>query len=190
MNVLIAAASRNGATAEIADAIGQTLRDRGLSVTVAAPDRVGDVGDYDAFVIGSAVYAGHWLQAAIELVERISPVLGARPVWLFSSGPIGDSGRKLVQKMGADPVDLPALREQTNAREHRMFAGKLTGEHASFPQRVSLHVFRLEGDFRDWPAIEQWAGAIADALLDFDHSIRTADERTSVVGRPSQERSC
>ena len=190
MNVLIAAASRNGATAEIAVAISQTLRDRGLSVTVAAPDRISDVDDYDAFVIGSAVYAGHWLQAAIELVERISPVLGARPVWLFSSGPIGDSGRKLVQKMGADPVDLPALREQTNAREHRMFAGKLTGEHASFAQRVSLHVFGLEGDFRDWPAIEQWAGAIADALLDFDHSIRTADETTSVVGRPSQERSC
>ena len=155
MNELIAAASRNGATAEIAVAISQTLRDRGLSVTVAAPDRISDVDDYDAFVIGSAVYAGHWLQAAIELVERISPVLDARPVWLFSSGPIGDSGRKLVQKMGADPVDLPALREQSNAREHRMFAGKLTGEHASFAQRVSLHVLGLKGDFRDWQAIEQ-----------------------------------
>ena len=92
MNVLIAAASRNGATAEIAVAIGQTLRDRGLSVTVAAPDRVGDVGDYDAFVIGSAVYAGQWLQpAGWRTVQRISPVLGARPVWLFSSGPVSDS---------------------------------------------------------------------------------------------------
>jgi menaquinone-dependent protoporphyrinogen oxidase len=183
MNVLIAAASRNGATTEIADAIGRTLRGRGLSVTVAAPERVGDIGAYDAFVLGSAVYAGHWLQSEIELVERIAPMLAAQPVWLFSSGPVGDPSRKLVQQMAADPVDLPTLRERTNARQHRTFAGRLVSEHASFAQRVSLHVFRgLEGDFRDWPAIEQWASEIADALLAVKPSIRTADETTSIVG--------
>jgi menaquinone-dependent protoporphyrinogen oxidase len=182
MNVLVAAASRNGATAEIADAIGRALRERGLSVTVAAPERVGDIGGYDAFVLGSAVYTGHWLQPAREFVERIGPLIAARPVWLFSSGPVGDPSRKLVQQMGADPVDLPAVRERTNAREHRMFAGRLVSEHASFAQRVSLHVFRgLEGDFRDWSAIEQWANEIADALLDREPSTRTAEQPTSVV---------
>jgi menaquinone-dependent protoporphyrinogen oxidase len=183
MNVLIAAASRNGATTEIADAIGRTLCERGLSVTVAAPERIGDIGGYDAFVLGSAVYTGHWLQPARELVERIGPLLAARPVWLFSSGPVGDPSRKLVQQMGADPVDLPALRDRTNARQHRTFAGRLISEHASFAQRVSLHVFRgFEGDFRDWSAIAQWANEIADALLDLEPSIRTADQSTSAVG--------
>jgi len=182
MNVLVAAASRNGATAEIADAIGRALRERGLSVTVAAPERVGDIGVYDAFVLGSAVYTGHWLQPAREIVERIGLLIAARPVWLFSSGPVGDPSRKLVQEMAADPVDLPAVRERTNAREHRMFAGRLVSEHASFAQRVSLHVFRgLEGDFRDWSAIEQWANEIADALLDREPSTRTAEQATSVV---------
>lgn len=183
MNVLVAAASRNGATAGIADAIGRTLRGRGLSVTVAAPERVGDFGDYEAFVLGSAVYTGHWLQPARALVERLGPVLAARPVWLFSSGPVGDPGRKLVQQMGADPVDLAALRDQTDAREHRMFAGRLISEHASFVQRVSLHVFRgIEGDFRDWHAIEQWADEIADVLLDLEPPLRSADEANPVVG--------
>lgn len=180
MNVLVAAASRNGATTEIADAIGRTLRGRGLSVTVAAPERIGEIGGYDAFVLGSAVYTGHWLQPTRELVERVARLIAARPVWLFSSGPVGDPGRKLVQQMGADPVDLPDLRERTNARDHRMFAGRLIGEHASFAQRVSLHVFRgFEGDFRDWSAIEQWANEIADALLDLEASIGTPDEATS-----------
>jgi menaquinone-dependent protoporphyrinogen oxidase len=183
MNVLVAAASRNGATAEIADAIGRTLRGRGLSVTVAAPERVDDTGAYDAFVLGSAVYTGHWLQPARALVERVGPLLADRPVWLFSSGPVGDPSRKLVQQMGADPVDLPALRERTNAREHRMFAGRLVGEHASLAQRVSLQVFRdFEGDFRNWSAIEQWAGQIADALLGPEPSVGTAAHATSVVG--------
>jgi menaquinone-dependent protoporphyrinogen oxidase len=113
------------------------------------------------------VYTGHWLKAGRELVDRQGDALATRPVWLFSSGPVGDPKRKLVQQMGADPVDLPALRKQTDAHEHRMFAGRLVSEHASFAQRVSLHVFRgLEGDFRDWGAIEEWANEIADTAVD------------------------
>jgi len=167
VNILVSAASRNGSTAEIADAIARILRGRGLSVTVAAPESVADVGDYDTFVLGSAVYTGHWLPPARALVERIEPLRGDRPVWLFSSGPVGDPKRTFVQQMGVDPAELAALREQTDAREHRMFAGRLVSERASFAQRVSLHVFRgLEGDFRDWRAIEQWADEIADTVVD------------------------
>lgn len=166
MNVLVTAASKEGATAEIADAIADVLSKRGLDTVVIEPDRVGDIGGHDAFVIGSAVYSGHWLQPATQLVDRIGPMLAGRPVWLFSSGPVGDPSRKLVQKMGADPVDLPSLRAQTNAREHRMLAGKLIGHNGGFAQRVSLRVFRgFEGDWRDWDEIERWATTIADELL-------------------------
>jgi menaquinone-dependent protoporphyrinogen oxidase len=86
-------------------------------------------------------------------------------VWLFSSGPVGDPSRTLVQKMGVDPVDLPGLMSATGAREHRMFAGRLEREHLPFSQRVALRLVRgLEGDFRDWTAISSWAADIADAL--------------------------
>jgi menaquinone-dependent protoporphyrinogen oxidase len=165
MNVLVTAASKEGATTEIAEAIAQTLRKRGLDTTVSAPERVGDVCGYDAFVIGSAVYMGHWLEPANDLVRRLGPALSDRPVWLFSSGPVGNPKRKLVQKMGADPVELPALLAHTKAREHRMFAGKLINEHVSRAQRISLSIFRdFEGDFRDWTEINRWASQIADTL--------------------------
>jgi menaquinone-dependent protoporphyrinogen oxidase len=157
MNVLVTAASKEGATAEIAEAIAAALTKRGVGTTVTEPDRVVDVRGYDAFVIGSAVYGGHWLQPATELVDRIGVLLAGRPVWLFSSGPVGDPSRKLVQKMGGDPVDLRSLHTQTNAREHRIFRG-------------------LKGDFRNWAAIEQWAGEIADALLGVERSSRSADQ--------------
>jgi menaquinone-dependent protoporphyrinogen oxidase len=182
MNVLVTAASKEGATAEIAEAIAAALTKRGVGTTVTEPDRVVDVRGYDAFVIGGAVYGGHWLQPATELVDRIGVLLAGRPVWLFSSGPVGDPSRKLVQKMGADPVDLRSLRTQTNACEHRIFAGKLIARNGGFAQRVSLRVFRgLKGDFRNWAAIEQWAGEIADSLLGVDRSSRSADQ-TAPVG--------
>lgn len=165
MNVLVTAASKQGATYGIAEAIGRTLRERGLEATVAAPDEIRAVDDYDAFVIGSAIYAGHWLDPATEFVQRFATRLSQRPVWLFSSGPVGDPKRKLVQKMTADPLELPQLLVLTSAREHRILAGKLTGTGLPGPHRLSRLIFRgFEGDWRDWAEIERFAAAIAGTL--------------------------
>jgi menaquinone-dependent protoporphyrinogen oxidase len=165
MNVLVTAASQQGATHGIAEAIGRTLRARGLEATVAAPADIRSVDGYNAFVIGSAIYAGHWLDPATEFVQRFAATLSHRPVWLFSSGPVGDPKRKLVQKMTADPLELPQLLALTNAREHRILAGKLTGKGLPGPQRLPLLIFRgIEGDWRDWAEIERFAGAIAATL--------------------------
>ena len=50
MNVLVVAASDHGSTAEIASAIGEALKERGLAVTVAPVEEVQSVDGYDAFV--------------------------------------------------------------------------------------------------------------------------------------------
>lgn len=158
------------ATAEIAEAIGRVLAQRGLDVVVAPASEVGRVEEYDAVVLGSAVYTGHWLEPAKALVSRSGAALAARPVWLFSSGPVGDPARKLVRQMGVDPVDIPELMETTRARDHRVFAGKLDRRRLSVPQKAALAVMRgLQGDFRDWAEIERWAGGIADALTGESH---------------------
>lgn len=165
MRVLVTDATQHGATVEIAEAIAEVLRKRGLDVAVLAPQEVGSVDEYDAVVIGSSVYTGRWLQPATELVERCAVELAACPVWLFSSGPVGDPSRKLVQKMGEAPMDLEALREMTRAQGHQMFAGRLVKRNLTRPQRAALTVFRgLEGDFRDWNEIERCASRIADSL--------------------------
>ena len=67
--------------------------------------------------------------------------------------------------MGADPVDLAGIRTRTSARGHTIFPGKLVSEHATVGQRLALRIFRgLEGDFRDWARIDQWAKEIATDL--------------------------
>jgi menaquinone-dependent protoporphyrinogen oxidase len=164
MTVLVTAATKHGSTAEIAQTISAALTDRGVPAVVLPPEEVGDISLYEAVVLGSAVYSGHWLAAALALVDRSADTWAGRPVWLFSSGPIGKPDRSLTRKMGADPVDLSHVRAVTGAREHRMFAGKLVKEDVGLVQRLGLTLFGMQGDFRDWNAIRTWSVGIADAL--------------------------
>ena len=57
-------------------------------IDVRAAEQVSTV--YDAAVLGSGVYLGHWLESACLLVDSHAEALSRIPVWLFSSGPIGD----------------------------------------------------------------------------------------------------
>src|SRR5215211_5769452 len=79
MPVLVTAATKYGATAEIAAAIAEVLAEHGLEATVLPPEQVKEVDGYEAVVVGSAVYAGHWLKPARELVERLGNELAGRP---------------------------------------------------------------------------------------------------------------
>lgn len=163
--VLVSAASLHGATAEIAQAIGQALSEQGFTVGVIPPGDVRSLDGYDAVIIGSAVYMGHWLDPAKDFVDRFRGALADHPVWLFSSGPVGKPSSKLAQSMDQDPADLSGIVEAIRAQDHRRFAGKLDRKHLHLPQRASLLVFRgLEGDFRDWADIRQWAQGIARQL--------------------------
>jgi menaquinone-dependent protoporphyrinogen oxidase len=160
VRVLVTAASKYGATGEIAGAIASELSERGLDAEVVPPEKVTAVDGYDAVVVGSGVYAGHWLAPARELVARSGDALAAKPVWLFSSGPIGDP-----PKPEEDPVDVAAMREATGARDHRVFAGKLLRKQLSFGEKAMVIAFRApDGDFRDWDEIRDWAAEIAVAL--------------------------
>ena len=160
MRVLVSAATKYGATAEIAAAIAEVLDEHGLEATVLPPEQVERVDGYDAVVVGSAVYAGHWLKPARELVERHADALAGRPVYLFSSGPVGDP-----PKPEEDPVDVAEIVAATKAREHRVFAGKLVKRQLGFGEKAMVVALRVpEGDFRDWAEIKGWASEIAHSL--------------------------
>jgi Flavodoxin domain len=58
--------------------IAEVLSEHGLEATVLPPEQVEEVDGYDAVVLGSAVYAGHWLKPARELVERHADGLAGR----------------------------------------------------------------------------------------------------------------
>lgn len=159
-HVLVAVASKYGATAEIAEAIAGELSSEGLHASVQAIDARTSVEGYDSVVLGSAVYMGRWLTAAREFAEAHGAELRARPVWLFSSGPVGEP-----PKPGEDPVDAATMVESTGALEHRVFAGRLERSRLSFAEKAVVVALRApQGDFRPWPEIREWAREIAAAL--------------------------
>lgn len=160
MRVLVSAASKHGATAGIADHIGETLRHRGTDVTVAEPDDARPDGGYDGIVLGSGVYAGHWLKDARNLAARIAATSARPPVWVFSSGPLGDP-----PKPDEEPVDVAGIVELLAPVEHRIFAGKIDKDDLGFGERAIMIAVRApDGDFRDWDEITAWADGIADML--------------------------
>lgn len=160
MKVLVTAASKHGATEEIARVVGEVIAEEGHDVDVLAPQEVTSVEGYEAVVLGSGVYAGHWLKPALDLAERAAEALAERPVWLFSSGPVGDP-----PKPEEDPVDVAEIVEQTRPRGHRVLAGRIDRSKLSFPERALVMALRVpDGDFRDWEEIRGWASEIAGAL--------------------------
>jgi menaquinone-dependent protoporphyrinogen oxidase len=160
MKILVSAASKHGATADIATAIAERLVAAGHEADVLAPDSVTSVAGYDAVVLGSGVYVGPWLDVAKDLVERVGDELTAKPVWLFSSGPIGDP-----PKPEEDPADLPDLMAATGARGHRLFAGLVDKSRLGLGEKVILAAVRAsEGDYRPWDEIRAWADEIAAEL--------------------------
>jgi menaquinone-dependent protoporphyrinogen oxidase len=166
MRVLVAAAGRHGATAEIAETIGGELTKEGMKVDVVDVDDVHGLGDYDAVVLGSAVYMGHWLKSAAAFAASRSAELRARQTWLFSSGPVGDPPRPGE----SDAVNVKAIVAATGATEHRLFAGKLDKRTLNFRERAVMRaVGGYDGDYRDWNEIRAWAEAIAMSLNAADH---------------------
>ncbi|HET9672192.1 MAG TPA: flavodoxin domain-containing protein, partial [Actinomycetota bacterium] len=157
----VAYASKHGATTGIAEHIAQTLRTHGREAGVVPVDAVERLGAYDAVVLGSAMYYGSWMKEAVEFAERHAETLVERPVWLFSSGPLGEH----VEDEEEQPKQLADLRGLIGPIDHRVFFGALDRSKLGFGERMMVKAVKApEGDFRDWDAIRGWADGIADHL--------------------------
>lgn len=164
--VLVAYASRLGGTRGIAEAIGVDLGRRGHDAVVRSVSDVSTVEVFDAVVLGSGVFANHWHKPAVEFVRKHEAVLTARPVWLFSSGPVGN-----IKHAGplADPKEVAELRQRLQPRDHQIFWGSLDraaldkSDLGTISRFISKR-FIPEGDWRDWPAIDAWAETISNSL--------------------------
>jgi len=174
VNVLVAYATRHGATKGIAERIAARLGASGVEATAQSVIALRDVSTFDAFVVGSAAYMFHWLKEGTAFVRRNRAVLGSRPLWLFSSGPLGTD---LTDPQGRDifeatvPQEIPDLRETLHARGHQVFFGALDlsqppkGFAERFTRMMPAAKASLpQGDFRDWDRVDAWADEIAADL--------------------------
>lgn len=163
--VLVAYASKHGATAEIAERIGETLRQAGLAADVLPANRVSDLTPYKAVVLGSAVYIGQWRREAARFLKANEQALAGRPVWLFSSGPTGEGDPVALVQGWRLPKGLQPIADRIRPRDIAVFHGALDAQKMGPIEKWMIKNVKAPlGDFRKWEAITAWAAAIAAAL--------------------------
>ncbi|HSN78490.1 MAG TPA: flavodoxin domain-containing protein [Anaerolineae bacterium] len=163
--VLVVYATKYGATAEIAERIGQALRTAGIEVDVVPADKAGDPAGYSAVVLGSAVYAGSWRKEAAAYLEANAASLAGRPTWLFSSGPTGEGDAVELMKGWRFPEALQPIADRIQPRDIVFFHGEIDTKKLNLAEKVLVKGIKAPtGDFRDWDAIEAWASGIAQTL--------------------------
>jgi menaquinone-dependent protoporphyrinogen oxidase len=164
-SLLIAYASKHGATAEIAEQIGAVLREHGLTPEILPAERVTSLTPYAAVVLGSAVYIGKWRKEAIALLERYEQQLAARPVWLFSSGPTGEGEPAELMQGWRFPEAQQPIADRIQPRDIAVFHGVLDTENLGFFEKFAIQRVKAPlGDYRDWQMITEWAENIAQAV--------------------------
>ena len=174
MKVLVAYSTRHGATAGIADRVAAALTAAGLPAEARPVEDVKDVEPYEAVVLGGAAYMFHWLKPAMTFARRHRKELAARPVWLFSSGPLGTD---LVDKDGKNvlevtrPKEFDELTKLLHPRGEQVFFGAYDPDAPPVGpgERLVRHMPATRdalpaGDFRDSQAIDAWAAQIAAEL--------------------------
>jgi menaquinone-dependent protoporphyrinogen oxidase len=167
MNVLVVVGSKHGATLQIGAAIAEQLTAAGHHATALDPESApDDLERYDAFVIGSAIYLGHWTKSTHEFIDQNAFVLATKPVWLFSSGPLGVES----DTTKADP-EMAKLVASVRPLGHTVFAGAITKADLNMMERAAmLAVHAPYGDYRAWGEISEWTTEIIETLQRLDAS--------------------
>lgn len=164
--ILVAYSSKYGSTAEIAEKIGEVLTNAGLETEVLPVMKVPRLQPYQAVVLGSAVYFGRWQRETSVFLKFKEKDLTSMPVWLFSSGPVGEGDPVELLEGWYFPENLKELTERIKPRDIKVFHGNVNpGKMKRFDKWVLKNIKSPIGDFRDWDAIKSWAESIAEAIL-------------------------
>ncbi|QTE28406.1 flavodoxin domain-containing protein [Pengzhenrongella sicca] len=160
MQVLVTVGSRHGSTREIGAAIAEVLERAGHGVTILDPDDVTSIDEYDAVVLGSAVYVGRLTASVRALADRFEAQLAEVALWLFWSGPIGNPPRPSER-----PDDVGYLVRRLAPVGQHEFGGRVERSELGMAERgLVAMVGAKPGDYRDFEEIDLWAESIAAKL--------------------------
>jgi menaquinone-dependent protoporphyrinogen oxidase len=159
MRVLVTYGSKRGGTKELAEWVSEELRDQGFEVELELPRQAKHVSEYDAVIVGGALYMFHWHKDARRFVKCHVKELRQRPTYFFASGPLDDS----ATKSDIPPVKgVQALVDRVGAAGHVTFGGRLTADAKGFP--ASAMAKGHAGDWRDRGQVQAWVDAVAIEL--------------------------
>lgn len=157
--ILVAYATKNGSTHEIAGKIAGTLRDSGLAVDLQLVRDVRRLDGYAAVVLGAPLYMFHWHKDAHQFLARHQTAFeGGLPVAIFAGGPIGDADEKAWQEIRRRFDQELAQYAWLKPVALEIVGGKFDPSHIPFPYNLIPAMRQMPAsDLRDWKAIEAFA---------------------------------
>ena len=153
--ILVAYATRAGATIQVAQTIGETLAATGAAVDVRPITRVNDLKGYTAMVIGSAIRMGKWLPEATEFVKSNQSTLATAPTACFLV--CATLHEDTVETRTKVLTYLNPIRPILKPTSIGLFAGKMNYDTLSLLDRAMVQSKVPQGDWRNWDAIRAWA---------------------------------
>jgi len=146
-DVLVAYATKNGSTRQVAEAITVALREVGAHVSAVPAGTVREpVAGYDLVVLGAPLYSGRWHRDAHRFLRRHRRELAAGPVAVFGMGPRQDT-EEAWQRSRAQLDRALARRGWLNPVAVTVFGGVDPPGRSKGPRR----------DLRNWQAVHAWA---------------------------------
>ncbi len=164
--ILVGYASISGSTGAVAETIGKELCKAGAQAEVKLIKEVADPSVYDAFVLGSAVVAGNWINDGTRFVVKHKNLLAQSPTALFITCMAMSEDVPASRKMAAGYVKRP-LRLARKVKPVGMgtFAGAV--DYSKMPKKyhsVMKQIVAEDCDYRNFEAISAWAQTVAPAL--------------------------
>ncbi len=157
-SVLLAYATRYGSTQEVAETIAGVLREAGLHVDIQPMREVKTLDNYDAVVVGAAIYNARWHPDAHLFLSQHQETLRQRTVAIFALGPLSSGDGAMRKSRRELDKDLEKYAWLTPVALE-MFAGKYDHVNKSFFEKLMP-----ARDYRDWGAIHTWANTLPAQL--------------------------
>lgn len=170
--VLVAYASWKGSTKEIAEKIGETLRDESIQVEVVRAKEVKSIAPYQAVVLGTGIHAGRCHSDAFHFAKKHREKLKGIPFALFVVCLTAkDTTSEAQCKVRAYLSELQKALGNIEPINIGLFGGMVNFKMFPWYVRWLLKKMKVpEGDFRDWKVIQQWARNLKTTLLNLHGS--------------------
>jgi menaquinone-dependent protoporphyrinogen oxidase len=177
--VLICYGSRYGSTEEIAQKIGETLRNRGATVESVnlKKEKVKDLESYELIVVGSGIQMGRWTKEPLKFLKKNRELLSRKKVALFVSCMSATKPETCNQgrRDYLDKIDLefPEIKPISMGLFGGLIDPTRGGRITKGMMKALLHEYTQEGeeppeyvDLRDWDQIRLWAENLSPDSFD------------------------
>ena len=160
--ILVGFATRSGSTQEVAEAVADSLRGKGMKVDLQPLRSVRSLAGYRMLVLGAPLYMFRWHKDATNFLSRHKEALNSCPsrfsplAHSMTKKKNGRSVRTQFDKeLAKSPWFAPVARE--------VFGGRFDPAKLRFPFNLIPALKKMPAsDIRNWDAIRAWTDGLED----------------------------